>query len=180
VEQAARSLEAVGYELIEGRPPAVELSYDLEMKFLGPDGGDGLRAYLKAIGSERTHPLLGGWLNKLEAYRTDVPGFAGYWAELDRFRGEMFRFLQGFDAILSPVSASPAVPHGDSIRYDIFPGYSYTMTHNLTGWPAAAVPAGQSNTGLPIGVQIATAPFREDLALRIALEIEAASPGRGL
>jgi len=93
----------------ECRPEGIEESYDLEMKMIGPDGGDSLRHYLCEIGSVRTHPLLDGWLAKLEPYRTGLDGFAKYWASLDRFRERMFAFLEGFDAILSPVSAQPAV-----------------------------------------------------------------------
>ena len=76
------------------------------------------------IGSDRTHPLLEGWLAKLEKYRTDLAGFAGYWAELDRFRSEMYRVLRRFDVILSPVAAPPAVPHGTSIDDSGVPGFS--------------------------------------------------------
>jgi amidase len=148
------------------------------MKILGADGGDGVREYLKDIGSDRTHPLLEGWLAKLEQHRTDVAGFAKYWSELDEFRDAMARFLTRYDAILSPVSSSPAVPHGDSIRDDVFAGFSYTMTHNLTGWPAAVVRAGTSPEGLPIGVQIAAAPWREDIALALAQKIEEAGGPR--
>jgi amidase len=142
------------------------------MKFIGPDGGDGLREFLRSIGSHRTHPLLEGWLKKLEPYRTDMAGIARYWGELDRFRAEMRTFLAGYDAILSPVAAQPAVPHGMSIDDSVFPGFSYTMTYNLTGWPAAVVRGGTSGTGLPIGVQIAAAPSREDIALQIAQRLE--------
>jgi amidase len=46
------------------------------------------------------------------------------------------------------------------------------MTHNLTGWPAAVVRCGESKEGLPIGVQIATAPNREDIALTVARRLE--------
>jgi amidase len=46
------------------------------------------------------------------------------------------------------------------------------MTYNLTGWPAAVVRCGTSSTGLPIGVQIAAAPWREDIALQIAQRLE--------
>jgi amidase len=46
------------------------------------------------------------------------------------------------------------------------------MTHNLTGWPAAVVRCGTSKTGLPIGVQIAANPWREDVALAIARVLE--------
>ncbi len=172
VRTAAAALAAAGYRVEEARPAAIEQSYDLEMKILGPDGGDGLRAFLRDIGSERTHPLLEGWLRKLEAYRTDLAGFARYWAELDRFRGEMNEFMRKYDAILSPVAAFPAVIHGNSVRDDIFPGYSYTMTHNMTGWPAAVVRCGTSKEGLPIGVQIAAPAWREDVTLQLALELE--------
>ncbi len=159
------------------RPPLVERSYDLEMRFLGPDGGDGLRDFAKAIGSFEAHPLFEGWLRKLESCRTSIAGFAQLWAELDQFRNEMFAFLRDYDAVVSPVAAFPAVPHGASTGDAVFPGFSYTMTHNLTGWPAAVVRCGTSGEGLPIGVQIAAAPWREDIALAVALRLEEALGG---
>jgi len=156
----------------ECRPEGIEESYDLEMKMIGPDGGDSLRRYLCEIGSVRTHPLLDGWIEKLERYRTGIDGFAKYWASLDHFRDRMSAFFEGFDAILSPVAAHPAVPHGTSLEDNIFRGFSYTMTHNLTGWPAAVVRCGTSRDGLPIGIQIAAHPWREDVALALAKAIE--------
>jgi amidase len=167
VEEAAKALGAV-----EMRPPGVELSYELEMKFLGADGGDGVREFLRSIGSLRTHPLLDGWLEKLEEFRTDVAGFGSYWAVIDRFRASMRAHLTINDVILSPVSSCAAVPHGTSIEDRIFKGFSYTMTHNLTGWPAAVVRCGETSTGLPIGVQVAGAPWREDIVLGVALRLE--------
>jgi len=172
VETAAKALASEVLSVEEARPPGIEQSYDLEMKLIGPDGGDGLRGYLKAIGSTRTHPLLEGWLGKLERYRTDIAGFADYWASLDQFRDGMYRFGQRYDAVLSPVSSQPAVPHGTSIDDAVFRGYSYTMTYNLTGWPAAVVRCGTSKNRLPIGVQIAANPWREDVALALARVLE--------
>lgn len=177
VRRAAAALSGKVTLVEERRPPGIEQSYDLEMSLLGPDGGDGLRAFLTSIGSVRTHPLLDGWLEKLEVYRTDLTGFAGYWANLDRFRSRMHAFLKGYDAILSPVSAFAALPHGSSIEDRTFPGFSYTMTHNLTGWPAAVVRCGETAKGLPIGVQIAAHPWREDVALAIASALEAIFDG---
>ena len=66
------------------------------------------------------------------------------------------------------------MPHGASIEDEHFRGFSYTMTYNVTGWPAAVVRFGESSTGLPIGVQIAARPWREDVALALALRLEAA------
>jgi amidase len=162
--------EALGAE--ECRPPRIEESYDLEMKLIGPDGGDGLRAYLREIGSTKTHRLLDGWIGKLEAYRTEVDGFAKYWDSLYGFRAVMFEFLQNYDAVLSPVCATPAVKHGTSIDDATFRGFSYTMTYNVTGWPAAVVRCGESPEGLPIDLQIAAHPWREDVALALALRLE--------
>ncbi len=172
VGRAARALAADVAAMDERTPPGIEDSYHLEMKLIGPDGGDSLRHYLEAIGSTRTHPLLDAWLAKLEPYRTTLAGFAGYWAQWDEFRAAMTRFLESYDVVISPVSASPAVPHGTSIEDSVFPGFSYTMTYNVTGWPAAVVRCGESSNGLPIGVQVAARPWREDIALALALRLE--------
>jgi amidase len=177
VRAVAQSLADAVRSVEERRPPCVERSYELEMRMLGVDGGDGLRRFLASIGSQRTHPLLEGWLSKLEVLRTDVAGFAKYWGELDEFRAAMHGFLNDYDVLLSPVSFSAAVPHGTSVEEDVFPGFSYTMTHNLTGWPAAVVRCGTSRDGLPIGVQIAAAPWREDIALAVAEYLESACGG---
>jgi len=172
VQRAAAAIANEVRTMDERRPPGIEESYEHEMRLIGPDGGDALCAYLQFIGSTRTHRLLNGWIEKLETYRTDLAGFAQYWADLDRFRARMLAFLQDYDAILSPVCAHAALPHGTSIDEGTFHGFSYTMTHNLTGWPAAVVRCGQTGEGLPIGVQVAAHPWREDVALRIAGRLE--------
>lgn len=175
--RAAASALSSEVEFIEERvPPGIARAYDLEMQFLAPDGADGLREYLKSIGSHQTHPLLEGWLKKHEAYRTNLAGFAAHWSQLDAFRDGMHAFLKNYDAILSPVASRPAVPHGTSIDDATFRGFSYTMTYNLTGWPAAVVRHGTSQDGLPIGVQIAAHPWREDVALALAKVLERKFP----
>jgi amidase len=175
--QAVVQCAAAELTATEHRPPGIERSYELEMKFLGADGGDGLRDLLRSIGSDRTHPLLEGWLSKLEPFRTNLAGFAQYWAELDEFRAGMHSFLSNYDAILSPVAAHTALPHGTSTEEQNLRGFSYTMTYNLTGWPAAVVRCGETRDGLPVGVQIAAAPWREDIVLALARRIETAFGG---
>ncbi len=167
VTQAAQALGAT-----ESRPPGVDRSYELEMMLLGVDGGDGVKEFLRSIGSDRTHSLLDAWVQKLEEYRTDLKGFAQYWSLIDDNCASMNAYLTNFDAILSPVAAFPALPHGASVDDKNFKGFSYTMAYNVTGWPAAVVRCGTSSTGLPIGVQIAAAPWREDIVLAITLRLE--------
>jgi amidase len=172
VRAAAQALAADVGAVTEARPACLAQAYDLEMKLIGADGGDGLRAYLKHLGSECLHPLLTGWLDKLEHYRTDLSGFAHYWAELDAYRSEMFAFLRSYDAILCPVYTQAALPRGTSTVDENFRGFSHTMAYNLTGWPAAVVRCGESACGLPIAVQVVARPFREDIALAVAQRLE--------
>jgi amidase len=172
VRAAARALAPDVASLAEDRPACLEQAYALEMKLLGADGGDGVRRYLQDLGSTEAHPLLTGWLDKLEPFRTTVAGLAAYWAEWDAYRDAMAAFLGGYDVILCPVYTHAALPHGASILEANFHGFSYTMAHNVSGWPAAVVRCGVSATGLPIGVQIAAAPWREDIALAVALRLE--------
>jgi amidase len=49
--------------------------------------------------------------------------------------------------------------------------------HNLLGWPGVSVRAGSSDGGLPVGVQVVAAPWREDIALALAQRIEALMGG---
>lgn len=161
----------------EDRPASLAQAYDLEMKLLGADGGDSLRDYLRHLGSQRLHPLLAGWLDKLELYRVDLRGFARYWGELDAYRAEMLAFLRKYDVILCPVYTQPALPHGASILDENFRGFSHTMAYNVTGWPAAAVRCGESAQGLPIAVQVVARPFREDIVLAVAKRLEEALGG---
>jgi amidase len=177
VRRAAAALASVVRSVEETRPACLAAAYDLEMKLIGPDGGDGLRDYLHALGSSEVHPLLTAWLDKLEPYRTDLAGLARYWADLDAYRAEMTRFLRHYDAILCPAYIHAALPHGESVRDDNFRGFSHTMAFNVAGWPAAVVRCGESGTGLPIAVQMAAAPWREDVALRLALWLEGAFGG---
>ena len=177
VRRAAAAIAPVVRSVEESRPECLAAAYDLEMKLIGPDGGDGLREYLRELGSHEVHPLLTAWLDKLEPYRTDLAGFARYWAELDAYRAEMTRFLRRYDAILCPAYIHGALAHGESVRDENFRGFSHTMAFNVAGWPAAVVRCGESRDGLPIAVQVAAAPWREDIALRVALWLEEAFGG---
>lgn len=91
----------------------------------------------------------------------------------DAFRTGLLVFMERFDAILCAVSDRPALPLGttDDERF------SYTLPFSLTGNPCAVVRAGTSADGLPIGVQIVARPWRDDIALAVAGQIERALGG---
>jgi amidase len=90
---------------------------------------------------------------------------------IDAARSRALAFFCNYDAILCPPSHALARPHGAS-QDDSFDDWSYMTIHNLLGWPGVSVRAGGSASGLPVGVQVVAAPWREDRALALALRIE--------
>ncbi len=56
----------------------------------------------------------------------------------------------------------------------------YTAPFNVSGQPAASVPAGLSRAGLPIGVQLAGRSLEDGTVLAVARQIEEAAPWRGM
>jgi len=90
----------------------------------------------------------------------------------DRFRRHMLPFIAEHPLVLSPAALKPAVAHGEDAG-----GIPYTLTWSLVGYPSVVVRAGTSAAGMPIGVQIAAAPWREHLALAAAAIVERALGG---
>ena len=93
------------------------------------------------------------------------------------FRQDFQRAFTCCDALLTPVSPTPAFRLGERLddplhRYlaDIF-----TIPMNLAGVPALSVPCGLTTDRLPVGLQIAAPPFREDVLLQVGAAFEAAT-----
>jgi amidase len=91
----------------------------------------------------------------------------------------------GYDLLLTPSLAEPPPVLGDIGRQDddgmnaagrSIPFAAYTAPFNVTGQPAMSVPLYWTESGLPIGVQLAAAPFREDVLIRVAAQLEEAAP----
>jgi aspartyl-tRNA(Asn)/glutamyl-tRNA(Gln) amidotransferase subunit A len=97
------------------------------------------------------------------------------------FRERVRGFFEAYDLLLSPtlpvagVDAGIAVPPALAGR-NIVTWVCYTYPFNLTGQPAASVPAGFTPAGLPVGLQIVARPFREDHLFAAAAALESARP----
>jgi len=175
VQHAARALADRSAKVEEARPPGIEDTYHIYLKLFSADGGTGIESLIQSAGTKRIHPLLERVLEIQRANSCTMTEFAALVGRWDAFRSRMLAFMEDWDAILCPAAAFPGMVHGST--YDRLSAFSYTMTYNLTGWPAAIVRVGITPTGLPIGVQIVARPWREDVALAIAQAIESALGG---
>ena len=99
-------------------------------------------------------------------------------SELTRSRiyAEMARFFESFDAIMLPAAQVPPFHH-ETEWVDVIDGvqmetYIDWMTVccaiTVTSCPAISVPGGFTPSGLPVGLQIVTAPRSDLLTLRLA------------
>ena len=91
------------------------------------------------------------------------------------FRQDFQRAFGDCDALLTPVSPIPAFRLGERLNdpLQMYLADIFTIPMNLAGVPALSVPCGLTTNGLPIGLQIAAPPFREDVLLQVGAAFEA-------
>jgi len=92
-------------------------------------------------------------------------------------------FFQKYDLFLTPTVATtaydlfvfgPSEVAGEAVGNALEP--FFTFPFNLSGQPAASVPAGFTQAGLPVGLQIVGRPFDEATILRASARFEEARP----
>jgi Asp-tRNA(Asn)/Glu-tRNA(Gln) amidotransferase A subunit family amidase len=178
VARAARALSDAGLIVEERRPPHVERGYEMWLKVFSRASVVQLRSVYKGRESE------GGSFVRWRlgtADNTPTPTLDEYiagWMERDRLREELLQWMETTPIIIAPVGATPAYPH-DTLKVTVrgstfgtFKAFSYAQTFSVFDLPVVTVPAGKSNDGLPIGVQIAGPPFAEETILAAAEIVE--------
>ncbi len=97
----------------------------------------------------------------------------------------LVRFLEDYDALLTPALAQRPLPLGalDAAAPDPLETYArsgyftpFTPIFNASGQPAIALPLYQGDDGLPLAVQLAGRPAGEATLLSLAAQLEAAEP----
>ncbi|HUQ58362.1 amidase [Lentzea sp.] len=94
------------------------------------------------------------------------------------------RLFAEFDAVVCPITPTPAFPHDhspdpmerridvDGVEYPYFDQLVWAGLATMPGLPATAVPAGRSPEGLPVGVQLIGPMFEDRTPLRLAELLE--------
>lgn len=98
---------------------------------------------------------------------------------------KMWRFMRGYDILLTPTLAVPPfavhVQGPEKIEGRmVAPSewLAFTFPLNMTGQPAASVPAGMTADGLPVGLQIIGPHLGDQVVLRASAAFERARPWR--
>ncbi|HKO97911.1 MAG TPA: amidase [Pyrinomonadaceae bacterium] len=183
VETAAQALSEAGLTAVHAVPPGIDRGNEMWLKIFsrasvvqlrmvyGDDiekGGDFVRWRLSTADNTPTPTL--------DEYISD-------WLERDRLREQLLEWMKTTPLLVAPVGATEAYKH-DTLKVTVgeksfgtFRAFSYCQAFNVFDLPVAAVPAGRSSDGLPIGVQIVGRPFAEQSVLAAAAIVEEALGG---
>lgn len=116
----------------------------------------------------------------LGTYALSAGYYDAYYLRAQKVRALIARdFSQAFeqvDAIITPTTPTAAFKLGEktSDPLQMYLADIYTVTGSLAGIPGMSVPCGQTNAGLPVGMQIFGSHFGEARILQLAHSFEAA------
>jgi aspartyl-tRNA(Asn)/glutamyl-tRNA(Gln) amidotransferase subunit A len=89
-------------------------------------------------------------------------------------RNDFDEAFRSVDVVACPVAPTPAFKIGELVNDPLAMYLSdiYTISANLAGLPGISIPAGFSQSNLPIGLQLLAEPFAEERLLRAARMFE--------
>lgn len=179
--QAARKFSALGARVEEAHPGFE----NPEMTFVTVVNAE-LAAMFTLFGPlEQIKDQLDPRLANRLAANQNLTAFDYLRATFDRreLAVKVGRFFETYDLLLTPTIGTPPWPinpNGIVQEIDGQPvtsrGWLLTFPFNLSGHPAASVPAGWTREGLPVGLQIVGRHNDEAAVLRAAAAFEEAEP----
>jgi aspartyl-tRNA(Asn)/glutamyl-tRNA(Gln) amidotransferase subunit A len=138
----------------------------------------------------RLSPYLGEWRSRMspslvtrleEASRLTAVDVFEAAARRATYTESMRAFMDRFDLLLTPTLPVPAFAAGAEVPAGFPPERhlqwgAFTYPFNLTGQPAATVPCGFTEAGLPVGLQIVGRRLADTTVLAAAAAFEAIQP----
>ena len=119
----------------------------------------------------------------IAGFRPDLQQYVRAAARLGELQDETDRWLDEHPIVLCPVTpvTAPLAAEGltDADGEPMRPGGKLTLATwaNALGLPAASVPAGRDNAGMPVGVQVVGRRGRDADVIAVARELEPALGG---
>ncbi len=191
VEAAAKLCEGLGHRVEYTHPEALDRFEEVTMHF------SHIVTAWTASGLDEWSKLTGRPITAASVERTtwelaelgrhiSAPQYVTTAKWLGRYTREMAAWWGGgFDVLVTPTIAEPPPPLGaltpsagdaGAATTRILHLMPFTPAFNMTGQPAVSLPLHWNAAGLPIGVQFAAAYGREDVLVRLAAQLEEASP----
>jgi amidase len=175
MQQAAAALADAGYEVVAERTPGFMRAFELWFEMHVPEFRHFQQADFERLGDEGIRTAIGLMYANVPAIGPEAHLKA--LAERTRLVREWNRFLARVPLVLTPVCTELPYAHGFDIESaartrQVWEECATLMAIPVLGLPAMAVPTGVAG-GLPVGVQVVGARFREDMTLAAAAAIEA-------
>jgi amidase len=176
VRAAGQYLAAAGYHVEEVSPPELRRVSEL----WHPIGLTGLKLTLRPILQQIGDPGLESFINawcELKGGAADVATYLAALGERDILIRRWQLFMETYPIIVMPACPEVALPTNlDAQGMDgaarTIDALRFQLVLPVLGLPGLAVPVGM-HEGLPLGVQIVSRRFREDLCLDTGTIIEA-------
>jgi aspartyl-tRNA(Asn)/glutamyl-tRNA(Gln) amidotransferase subunit A len=176
VRQAAKVFEALGAYVEEMDAPFDDL-YDL-FKVLWYSGAAQVVSSYKPEARTQMDPGLLKIAAEGSSY--SLMSYLDVTMQRANLGVKLSQFHERFDLLLTPTLPIPAfevgreIPQGWPVhRWASWTPFSYPF--NLTQQPAISIPCGKTSSGLPIGLQLVGAKYRDALVLRAAYAYELSS-----
>jgi amidase len=173
----AAALRELGHSVTQVKPPFPEVSVAFMAQTAAGVAEEAERAEYPELLEQRTRTLL-----KLTAA---LRGRAEWAERAGQAAAEEFAtaFFGEFDLLLMPTTPTPAVPIGQldglgavAATAKATKASSLTSLWNVLGNPAAAIPSGFSDDGLPLSVQLVGPPDGEPAIIQVSAQLEQARP----
>ena len=174
VEVAARRFEELGAHVEDVGPLLEPLQKNFEPLWSGS-----FAVRLRQIPTQLHGKLDPGFRALAEkGLAITLSDYARSYEAKSKLARDMKLWHEKYDLLLSPVTPTPPPPVETLYNSDAFPRFSkgapYTLPFNLTGAPAASMPAGLTKSGLPVAIQIVGPARGDHLVLRAMRAYESA------
>jgi aspartyl-tRNA(Asn)/glutamyl-tRNA(Gln) amidotransferase subunit A len=182
-EAALPVFEEMGWSLIPASPDMSEAReifkwvmfgelVGTDLRHIRPDGTSDLSPPLHQFVIKRKDILVRDYMNGMERRRL--------------LAAQVQDFFRDYDLLLTPTMAIPPFKHPrnmseyphtvNGVEVGSQGWHPFTFPFNLTSNPAATVPCGFTNDGLPLGLQIVGRRFEDLLVMQAAAAFEEARP----
>jgi aspartyl-tRNA(Asn)/glutamyl-tRNA(Gln) amidotransferase subunit A len=175
LDAVTAALEAVGMPVRAVTLPSVEAAHDAQLVVLRFEAAAIHRGRFAGREAEYNPDVRALLAQGASITQAEVQGARDV---LARFQGEVTSVLTGYPVLLSPAvpvgapRIADADPHGPLWPQIRRLAGRFTRVFNATGLPTVALPVSLTADGLPVGVQMAAAPFAEGLLLSVARRVE--------